>query len=212
MGAAGCHLDAVTWAVAAGTAIEPVNLGAGCVLRQLRQLRAMGRPAFFPQRVAPAAAAGWRRFGGALSGPASRRAGPSTAGSLAQQPALQAACAARSTAAANLAPRGALRIPAQPPRVALCRCPTAATSCKIKSFPFLNEFPGTHLLQGDYHRYLAEFKTGAERKEAAEHTLLAYKAAQVGATAGGGQGAGAAACVLCPRALPVDLGAAARSG
>lgn len=34
-------------------------------------------------------------------------------------------------------------------------------------------------LQGDYHRYLAEFKTGAERKEAAEHTLLAYKAAQV---------------------------------
>lgn len=33
--------------------------------------------------------------------------------------------------------------------------------------------------QGDYHRYLAEFKTGTERKEAAEHTLLAYKAAQV---------------------------------
>ena len=33
--------------------------------------------------------------------------------------------------------------------------------------------------QGDYHRYLAEFKTGADRKEAAEHTLLAYKAAQV---------------------------------
>jgi hypothetical protein len=34
-------------------------------------------------------------------------------------------------------------------------------------------------MQGDYHRYLAEFKTGADRKEAAEHTLLAYKAAQV---------------------------------
>ena len=34
-------------------------------------------------------------------------------------------------------------------------------------------------LPGDYHRYLAEFKTGADRKEAAEHTLLAYKAAQV---------------------------------
>ena len=32
--------------------------------------------------------------------------------------------------------------------------------------------------QGDYHRYLAEFKTGGDRKEAAEHTLLAYKAAQ----------------------------------
>lgn len=39
--------------------------------------------------------------------------------------------------------------------------------------------PPSPSLQGDYHRYLAEFKTGAERKEAAEHTLLAYKAAQV---------------------------------
>lgn len=47
-------------------------------------------------------------------------------------------------------------------------------------------------MKGDYHRYLAEFKTGAERKEAAEHTLLAYKAAQVRAGRGGvraGQGA-----------------------
>jgi len=33
-------------------------------------------------------------------------------------------------------------------------------------------------MKGDYHRYLAEFKTSADRKEAAEHTLLAYKAAQ----------------------------------
>ncbi|KAK9069347.1 hypothetical protein SSX86_011249 [Deinandra increscens subsp. villosa] len=33
-------------------------------------------------------------------------------------------------------------------------------------------------MKGDYHRYLAEFKTSAERKEAAESTLNAYKAAQ----------------------------------
>ena len=34
-------------------------------------------------------------------------------------------------------------------------------------------------MKGDYYRYLAEFKTGSERKEAAENTLTAYKAAQV---------------------------------
>jgi hypothetical protein len=28
-------------------------------------------------------------------------------------------------------------------------------------------------------RYLAEFKTGTERKDAAENTMVAYKAAQV---------------------------------
>ncbi|KAL0381662.1 UNVERIFIED_CONTAM: 14-3-3 protein 1 [Sesamum angustifolium] len=33
-------------------------------------------------------------------------------------------------------------------------------------------------MKGDYHRYLAEFKAGNERKEAAEDTMLAYKAAQ----------------------------------
>ncbi|MFS7973363.1 14-3-3-like protein [Helianthus anomalus] len=33
-------------------------------------------------------------------------------------------------------------------------------------------------MKGDYYRYLAEFKTGADRKEAAESTLLAYKSAQ----------------------------------
>ncbi|KAF6152111.1 hypothetical protein GIB67_031433, partial [Kingdonia uniflora] len=38
-------------------------------------------------------------------------------------------------------------------------------------------------MKGDYHRYLAEFKTGAERKEAAENTLSAYKSAQDIATA-----------------------------
>lgn len=34
-------------------------------------------------------------------------------------------------------------------------------------------------MKGDYHRYMAEFKSAEERKTAAEDTMLAYKAAQV---------------------------------
>ncbi|XP_056688405.1 14-3-3 protein 4-like [Spinacia oleracea] len=33
-------------------------------------------------------------------------------------------------------------------------------------------------MKGDYHKYLAEFKTGVEHKEATENTLLAYKSAR----------------------------------
>ena len=32
-------------------------------------------------------------------------------------------------------------------------------------------------MKGDYHRYMAEFATGNDRKEAAENSLIAYKAA-----------------------------------
>jgi hypothetical protein len=61
-------------------------------------------------------------------------------------------------------------------------------------------------MKGDYHRYLAEFKTSADRKEAAEHTLLAYKAAQVSqsshrwAAALGTPAAGTAAAVTATAA------------
>ena len=34
-------------------------------------------------------------------------------------------------------------------------------------------------MKGDYHRYMAEFKIGDERKAAAEDTMQSYKAAQV---------------------------------
>jgi 14-3-3 protein epsilon len=37
--------------------------------------------------------------------------------------------------------------------------------------------------KGDYHRYLAEFASGSDRKDAAENSLIAYKAASEIATA-----------------------------
>jgi len=41
-----------------------------------------------------------------------------------------------------------------------------------------------HKMKGDYHRYLAEFSTGKERKECAENSLLAYSNASTDANKG----------------------------
>ena len=76
-------------------------------------------------------------------------------------------------------------------RSALLRAGLAAAGCEGAVVKALR--PRCLPPQGDYHRYLAEFKTGAERKEAAEHTLLAYKAAQVQAWAAGSGLGGSAA-------------------
>ncbi|KAG2717533.1 hypothetical protein I3843_03G182000 [Carya illinoinensis] len=38
-----------------------------------------------------------------------------------------------------------------------------------------------HKMKGDYYRYLAEFKTGNEKKEAADHSMKAYETATTAA-------------------------------
>merc|ERR1712135_240996 len=40
-----------------------------------------------------------------------------------------------------------------------------------------SEMAESYRKKGEYHRYLAEFAAGASRKEAAENSLVAYKAA-----------------------------------
>jgi hypothetical protein len=54
-------------------------------------------------------------------------------------------------------------------------------------------------MKGDYHRYLAEFKTNGDRKEAAESTLMAYKAAQARAHATAGRDRACASQHALPR-------------
>ncbi|KAG8095066.1 hypothetical protein GUJ93_ZPchr0012g19982 [Zizania palustris] len=82
--------------------------------------------------------------------------------------------AARHPAATSASPAApypsAFSPPATPPSRPSERLVPAAAAVDAKVF-YLK-------MKGDYHRYLAEFKTGAERKDAADATLTAYQAAQ----------------------------------
>ena len=59
--------------------------------------------------------------------------------------------------------------------------PKVANNCRCVTASWANVFSGCVWCgvcrKGDYYRYLAEFATGNDRKEAAENSLMAYKAA-----------------------------------
>ncbi|CAD6260640.1 unnamed protein product [Miscanthus lutarioriparius] len=76
------------------------------------------------------------------------------------------------------APHGA----SSPPLSRRRRAEAMRTVCSSPTLCPLQLLPESKVfylkMKGDYYRYLAEFKTGAERKDAAENTMVAYKAAQ----------------------------------
>ncbi|KAL2892897.1 14-3-3 protein 1 [Bienertia sinuspersici] len=61
----------------------------------------------------------------------------------------------------------------------LCACILKLLDSSLIPTAVANESKVFYLkMKGDYHRYLAEFKSGDERKSAAEDTMNAYKTAQ----------------------------------
>ncbi|CAN6169831.1 unnamed protein product [Urochloa humidicola] len=84
--------------------------------------------------------------------------------------------------------RSSLRMPPLSPSSRGCDTPSMATSMPRRGILHLLDerlVPAIvdavfHLkIKGDYHHYLDEFKTGAERNAAADSTLAAYRVAQV---------------------------------